>query len=290
MSTKSASCAAAAQVARSARSPRSPTPHDSAERTWYSCAIRPTTRPSATAEGSERRCGVTTRVASVVSGSTAGTSRCATSRCQPTGRSPGTSKVASPTERPSTSRSGTHRSTCGTSRTVPSSSTTSSRMPVPAGTWACTHGVHPSRATTVAGRVRRHGASSTSARARSTASSPSASTPRAVSTARIAAAETVTCRPCQSQYSVATPWAWASSTSRGGGAAGSMRPSCRAAGGCLRPRPATSASDRTRAPVVPSRWRAASRARRGHRAPRPPGTPRRRGRRWDGSSRCRARR
>ncbi len=231
-------------------------------------------------------------------GSTAGTSRWATRRCHPTGRSPGTSKVASPTGRPSTSRSGTHRSTCGTSRTVPSSSTTSSRMPVPAGTWAYTHGVHPSRATTVAGSVRRHGASSTSTSACSTASSPSASMPSAVSTARMAAAETVTCWPCQSQYSVATPWAWASSTSRGGGAAVTMRPSCRAQAGApkprgcggLRPRRATSAAGRTRAPGVPCRSTAACRARRGRRAPRRRGTARRRARRSGGSSRCRVRR
>ncbi len=41
--------------------------------------------------------------------------------------------------------------------------------------------------------------------------------------------ETVTCWPNQSQYSVATPWAWASSTSRDDGA-GCMPPSCQQRG------------------------------------------------------------
>ena len=85
--------------------------------------------------------GVTTRVASTVRGRPPARRGGPRAGASPAGRSPGTSKVASPTGRPSTSRSGTHRSTCGTSRTVPSSSTTSSRMPVPAGTWAW----HPRR-------------------------------------------------------------------------------------------------------------------------------------------------
>ena len=228
MSTKSASCAAAAQVARSARSPRSPTPHDSSERTWYSCACRPTTRPSASAGGQlealrghdERRLGrarVDRRHVEV-------RDEAVPAHRQVPGHLEGGLAQHPPVDL------AVGRSTgrpAAPSRTVPSSSTTSSRMPVPA-----THvGVHPRRPALPGddggGQRAAPGRELDVGQRRARPRRP----PRRRRRARSAppgssAAETTTCRPCQSQYSVATPWAWASSTSRGGGGTGTMAPSC----------------------------------------------------------------
>ena len=74
-----------------------------------------------------------------------------------------------------------------------------SRAPVPSGTCTKTHGAHPSRVTTVAGRVRRQNRSPTSRSAASTSSGVCAGTPSAASTASIVSAEIGAGRPCQSQ-------------------------------------------------------------------------------------------
>ena len=181
-----------ASVARSARSPR---PHEPAERTWYSCVITPQTRSRPSAAGSGNDAGETSRVA-VARGPSSGS---ACSRCQPGGRSPGSSTVARPTRRPSTSRGGTQWSTCRTSRVLPSSSSISTSTDAPSVTWTDTQGVHPTRATTVGGSTRRQSRSSASSWAAATCSGVAASTPRPASTATSVSAVTGTCCPCQSQ-------------------------------------------------------------------------------------------
>ena len=78
----------------------------------------------------------------LVEGRRAG-STSATRRCHPSGRSAGTSTVASPTGRPSTTRSGTHRSTWASSRRPPPSSSQCTRTPAPAGTCTATWSGRP---------------------------------------------------------------------------------------------------------------------------------------------------
>ena len=127
----------ARQRAPGRRGRRGPTNRPSAPGTAASSRPRPGRARAPPAAAA--RAGETSRVA-VARGPSSGS---ACSRCQPGGRSPGSSTVARPTRRPSTSRGATQWSTCRTSRVLPSSSSISTSTDAPSVTCTGTHGRPP---------------------------------------------------------------------------------------------------------------------------------------------------
>ena len=163
--------------------------------------MNPQPRRSSRPAGSSSRAGVTTSEhrATVEPDS-------ATSVCQPSGRSPGTSTVARPTTRPSTARGATHRSTWETSRRSPvSSSSTHTCTSAPSSTCTDTCGVPPSRSTTTGGSIRRHTSSSAFSSSTVTRSGLEASTPSDASTSIMVPALTHLWVPSKPQKSGTTP-------------------------------------------------------------------------------------
>ena len=208
--TKPAPCSRADQLATSARSARSPKAQESSERTWNSMVMKPHCRCSASAAGSsqpgrgdDERAGVLARA-----GCAAGRGRCwsgAARASRAGGRPAGRRRPRRAARRRPRAAGGRRRHLLrgGAGRPPPatrSARRTSRRARGPR-RWPRALADHGDR-----GHGPPPGAQlGVEQRAAARASSVEASTCRAARTARTVLRGTVTCPPCQSQYSVATP-------------------------------------------------------------------------------------